>query len=262
MGRFTVYLDQNVLSALQPEKGERDALLLTLRAMADKGAILVYSMLHVEECRASARPQVFVDIIEELSAHLLEPGSASEKKVVLSPLRARELILAERGAVDDAMRAMVSFLKILHFASGWLDDVDAKDLKEEMAAEVETFWTSLEADIPDDYLREEKYEMVKMVQGFPFQKLRGEGQEWQSKLQASLPPNYAQLDDVPAENVVAYIFSRIRESSGEVMEDLFPRKFWSDVDSRQEGNLTGFAFMLFNMGLVRDRRVRRQGNRV
>ena len=229
--------------------------------MAQKGAIFVYSMLHVEECRASDRPDVFVEIMEELSAYLLEPANAADRELVLSARRARDLVLAERDCTDEAMRRMEDLLKPFHFAAGWLGEVEAQDLREEMVTEMDAFWTSLEKEVEVpayEVLRAAKDEMSQLIQNLPIQRLRDDSQEWLSKLRASLPTNYAQLDEIPAEDIVSYIFSCFDEAEKRQFQRQFPPGFWSEIEGREEGALTGFAFTLFLIGLVRDRRVRKK----
>jgi len=222
-------------------------------------------MIHVEECRASEHPEIFADIIEDISAYLLEPASMTEKDLVLSPHRARELILAESDVTDDAMRRIEAMLKLLHFATGWLGNVEAQELQEEITDELDTFWLSLgrTAQQPDlmesdlEALTVAKDEICQRIRNLPMQKIREDSEDWQSKFRYRLPQNYAQLDEKPAEEVVSYMISCLDEADRREIERLYPRGFWSKLDGREEGALAGFAFMLFWMGLIREKHVKK-----
>ena len=266
---LTIYLDQNIFSGLQQEKPKRANLFDLLQEMGKLGAIFVYSEVHVEECRASDKPEGFVDVIEDLPAYLLEPANGAVANVALSLNRARDLILAERDITDDAMRRIEDLLKPIHFAAGWMDDTDAHELQQEMVCEMDAFWESLELemlnelepamhDLAHQMFSATKDLMSNTIRSLPIQQLRTDAQEWQSKLRERLPQNYAQLDAKPAEDVIKFIFSCLDETDQKEIQKQFPVGFWSTTVGRQEGSLTGFAFVLFLMGLVRDARVKKR----
>ncbi|WP_124088479.1 hypothetical protein [Pseudogemmobacter humi] len=95
--RLPVYLDQCIISRLQPGSPERDDLLAILRFMTEKGVTFVYSWLNVEESRASSRPEVFSQILDELSAGLRGCGAAGLRGCgnPAAILTARQLFLSE-----------------------------------------------------------------------------------------------------------------------------------------------------------------------
>ncbi|MCL4066598.1 hypothetical protein M3484_08435 [Pseudomonas sp. GX19020] len=260
--RLPVYLDQCVISRLQPDSPERDDLLATLKLMAEKGATFVYSWLNVEEARSSDRPEIFVVILEELSAWLLEPSGKSDGKATLSHDRARELILAENGPADDAMRVMEDLLKPLHFSTGWLGDMTENDLRADMLADMEAFWTSMETELPTfthGHLRLAGNNMSNLIQDIPLERLKIEQLQWQSELRQCLPQNPAQLDQVPAAEAVDFLLASMDERARAEISGLYPQGFWASPTEREDGTLTSFAFMLFMMGLVRDKRTRTKG---
>ena|GEM_PF-5478761 len=79
-----VYIDQNILSHLREGKNAREELVGLLRTLREKNAVFVYSMTHVDECRASSQPEQFVKVMEELPAYLMEFQKASEQQTTLS----------------------------------------------------------------------------------------------------------------------------------------------------------------------------------
>lgn len=266
-----VYLDQNVLSGIREGEPTRQGLMDLLKVAAEQEAIFVYSMVHVEECRASDQPERFVQVLEELSAYLLESTPGSDQSLTLSLGRARELILAEPDVTDQAQRVMENLLKPLHLAAGWLSGVEISELKEQMAREVDDFWASLEQntdlsifepDMRSNALRAFRMGregMLQIVRDLPIQQLKDESEQSSTLLRIRLPENLAQLDEMPAEDVAFYIISCLEKKEKKGIQDQFPQGFWSNTASREEGALSGFAFMLFMCGLIRDKRVRTRG---
>jgi hypothetical protein len=257
-----VYLDQNILSKLREDDPASDDLRGILNQLSTHGAMFVYSMIHVDECRASGRPDAFVRALDALSAWFIEPCAAGDHRVTLSHGRADELILASSDITHEASRRMEDLLKPMHFAMGWLDGLDATSLREEMVQGIDEFWGVLEGGLPSemhDWLIEGKRSILEAINGMPLEQVRNERNDWFERVRSRLPENYAQLDAVPADQVVHWVFNRLDHADQEQFEKLFPRRFWAEVDGREEGGLTGFAFLLFTLGIVRDRRVSSKG---
>lgn len=259
-----IYLDQNVYSRLQHDDAGRARLLRCLHELAQNGMVFVYSWVHVEECRASEQPDAFSDILDELPAYFLEASDPSHSEFVLTSGRARELILAERDLADEATRRVEDMLKLSHFASGWLDEVNANGILNEITSGLDPFWASIKTELPTtmhDALRAATESLASLIQDIPLQNLREESQKWQSKLRARLPQNFAQLDAIPAKDVVAYLFSQMDDAEQRGIEQQFPPGFWLEPKNRKDNALSGFAFMLFLTGIVRDRRVGKKGRK-
>lgn len=257
-----VYLDQNVLSKLREGDPASDDLQFILSQLSTHGAVFVYSTIHVDECRASGRPDTFVRALDTLSARFIEPSAARDHRVTLLHGRAEELILASPDITHETSRRMEDLLKPMHFAMGWLDGVDAASLRDEMVQGIEEFWGALAEELPSemhDWLVEGKGTILDAINGMPLEQIRSERNDWFERVRSRLPENHAQLLAVPADQVVDWVFSRLEHTDQEQFERLFPRKFWADVDGREEGSLAGFAFMLFLLGIVRDRRVSSKG---
>ncbi len=257
-----VYLDQNVLSKMREGDPLADHMRGILSQLSTNGAVFVYSMIHVDECRVSGQPDAFVRALDALSAWFIEPCAAGDHSVTLSSGRAEELILASPDISHEASRRVEDLLKPMDFAMGWLDGVDAAPLREEMVQDIEEFWGALEGELPSemqDWLIEGKRTILEAMNGMPLENIRGERNDWFDRIRARLPDNYAQLDAVPADQVVEWVFNRLDHAEQEQFENLFPRRFWADVDGREEGSLAGFAFLLFILGIVRDPRVSKKG---
>lgn len=263
-----VYIDQNILSHLREGKNAREELVGLLRTLREKNAVFVYSMTHVDECRASSQPEQFVKVMEELPAYLMEFQKASEQQTTLSLGRARELLLEPADASHHAQRLIEDLLHVFHFASGWLGEVEAQKLKTEMAVEMAEFWGNNRRDVDWDVLGVElggqakqalcaaQGEMDILLESMSFDEIRKEWEVGLMNLKKRLPANYAQLDEIPDEKAVSFVFSCLEEQDREAVQKQFPQGFWNNSEARETGQIAGLAFMLFMCGLIRERKVR------
>lgn len=264
-----VYIDQNILSHLRVGKNSRDELVSLLKKLEEKNAVLVYSMTHVDECRDSSQPEMFVDVMEGLPVYLLEFDNASDRQATLSLGRARELLLEPEDATHHAKQLIENLLRVFQFASGWLNETEAQELKNEMVAEMAGFWEILRRDVDWDLLGAElggqakhalsaaQREMGVLIENMCLEQTRDELQKGLMGLKERLPANYAQLDEIPDGEAVSFVFSCLEEQDREAVQSRYPQDFWNKLEGRETGELAGLAFMLFMCGLVRDRRVKK-----
>lgn len=256
------YLDQNVLSRLREGEPGSDLLRDALNKMGAQGVVFVYSMIHVDESRASGRPEAFVEALSAISAWYIEPQAHDGRRVALSAGRAEELLLADRDLLHEASRTMENLLKPMQFAMGWLDGVDETSLREELVEGLNEFWDALEMELPEEnriQLTGGKRAMLDSISDIPLERVRGEAEVSIDRIRARLPENYAQLDAIPADQVVEFVLGLLDDPDRDELLKLYPRGFWTDALGREEGNLTGFAFTLFALGIVRDNRVSSKG---
>lgn len=207
--------------------------------------------------------------MEDLPAYLVEFESASDEAITLSLDRARGLLLEPEDATHRAKRLIEDLIKIWHFASGWLDKTEAGELKKDLARDVAAFWEDMKWDVEGNVfgaeleqhtikmLNQAQKEMMAVVKNLSFDETREGWQNEFAKLRERLPANYAQLDEVPNEDAVSFVFSRLDEQGRKDVERLFPQGFWSELEGRETGALSGLAFLLFMCGLVRNRRVKK-----
>lgn len=264
-----VYIDQNILSHLREGKNAREELFGLLRTLAEKNAVFVHSMTHVDECRDSSRPEMFVEVMEELPVYLIEFQNASDQQAALTLGRARELLLEPEDATHQAKRLIENLLHVWHFASGWLGETEVLELKSEMASEIAGFWETLRRDVDWDVLGAElggqaknvlsaaQGEMGALIENMSFEQIRNEWEKGLMGLKERLPANYAQLDEIPDEEAVSFVFSCLEQQDREAVEGQFPQGFWNRPEGRETGELAGLALMLFMCRLVRDRRVKK-----
>jgi hypothetical protein len=202
------YLDQNVLSRLREGEPGSDLLRDALNKMGAQGVVFVYSMIHVEESRASGRSEAFVEALSAISAWYIESQAHDGRRVALSAGRAEELLLADRDLLHEASRTMENLLKPMQFAMGWLDGVDETSLREELVEGVNEFWDALEMELPEEnriQLTGGKRAMLDSISVIPLEKVRGEAEVSIDRIRARLPENYAQLDAIPVDQIVEFL---------------------------------------------------------
>jgi hypothetical protein len=268
-----IYLDQNVLSLLRKGKQERDELTRILKAVAEKtNSILVCSKVHVDECRDSSHPESFAEVIDEFPIYYLESFEASDQQVPAVLGRAPSLILEPEDISHKAQRLMEGLLKVIQYCSGWLDAHDSEALKTELIQQAGEFWDNLTDELDEELISDEfnselrdqaiaaitliKREISSQITNLPVEHTKDTWKSALATLRVRLPQNLAQLDDVPSEEVVSYLFSLLDTHEKQFAEKQFPKKFWNSLEPRKTGELIELAFMLFMFGLVRDKRVR------
>ena len=143
--QFLAYLDQNIYSRLQHDCKDRAYFERLLEKLAEFGAIFVFSDIDVEECRSSERATEFAQIFDDLGAHYLRVDKLNSAPTVLELGRAKDLILAPHDFTDVFLRRIEDILKPMHWALGWLGEIEAEDLLGEMAADLEATWPEIES---------------------------------------------------------------------------------------------------------------------
>lgn len=259
--KLPIYIDQNIISGLQEDRAERLSLLGILEAMQRKNCLLIYSDVHVQECRASRKPSVFADILVEISAYYFENAhDVSSPEFKLKGTHAHSLILRDNDIAEDAGKLLDRIMVPIQFSMGWLSALEERELKTEMVEEVEEFFENVRSELPTGFhseINDGERAIVDQIESLDWAKLSEDSTHAYGKLREKLPANLAQLDEVPADEVAAKVIAELEEIEREAIVQMYPQGFWSDTDKRQYGSLSGFAFMLFLMGVVRDRRVRK-----
>lgn len=254
---MTVYLDQNVFSLLRPDQKHRAGVLRLLRSPTDPGAIFCFSDITVREMRLSGDAEGFVAAIEAIDAWHMGPGPGGGRSATLTFGNARSLLLSPPSGEDAATASLERALMLLQYSFGWLGATSADELKGELAAELRQTIEGLAEDMPEamrqDLLRKVAVVMPELM-SLPLDALRQEDATSAAELAAALPANLAQLDEVPDEDAAEFLLDRLPGGQGAAMRALYPKGFWAAADARQEGQLAGFAFLLYRMGLVRNRK--------
>ncbi len=231
--------------------------------------VFVYSSVHVDECRAAKHVAKFAQVLEELSFHFLEPVETSDQKIVLSPGKARELLLEPEGAAQiPELFFWDNSLKFLHFSRGWLDCTQERTLKDGMIADATKMWQTLQIYVDQNFLRkdfenlikqylvEKKFELEKAINDEPFEDSREQFVKHLDLIAKNLPKNLAQLDEIPDELAVENLLACFDDQHKNVFQEKFPKDFWRQPQGREVGKLSGLALTMFLYGLVRKGRVK------
>lgn len=253
------YLDQNILSRLRVDSPYHETVVWIPEALRDAGLFAVYSETHVAECRASDRPESFVDVLETQKILFLEPAEPSALECKASLGRARELLLAGNDFAADLQQHMARALAPVHFAQGWLDPVSSQTIKQEMLADIDQIWERIERELgvhERSLLLSSWKAWRKSIKELPLENIKRDAEDAIRRLDDRLPENPAQIDQISDKEVVAFLLSQLDEASRDAFAQQYPPNFWRSTETREEGALLGFAFAMFTMGLVRDRRVR------
>jgi hypothetical protein len=258
---YAVYLDQNVYSALRTTSEVRDDLLHFLRNLIENGAICTYSNVHVDESRNSSRPEEFCHIFDSLPAYFIDSWLPESHILTLSPHRARELILGEHDAVAvKAEQAIERLLLPLQYLSGFLKDLQADEVREELLKEMSSFSKLLKEQLPSEVfstIAPSISEVSDEIRELPLQRLEHESDHWLTEFRARIPVNYAQLDAVPDERVVEFMFKRMAPEAQVNAKSDYPRGFWLDPSLCNVGRLSSLGLLLFSLGLIRDRKMKK-----
>lgn len=265
-----IYLDQNVFSALRKNGHQREELLSWLKAYQDDGAAIVFSAVHVDEIRSSNQPESFIEVLETLPAHFL--GDNGDLSGLAEPRinRARELITCPEDIISRCQKLLERLLLPVHISTGWLQDDELSELIDEAVSEITDFWEAVSKEFSADFLslgdnksqmagmfESAKLGMIEQLQSIPFSALKDEYQDAAKRLRASLPENLAQLDEIPSEEVVAYVISRMDASQRLELTKQFPKDFHVDNHPDTSISLVSLSFNLFLWGVIRVRDVRR-----
>lgn len=234
---------------------------------------MVYSSVHVDEIRNSAHPDSFIEVLETIPAYFWEDNSQQIELVTLNPNRARELITAPEDATSRAKRHLEKLLRIIQYSIGWLKDFDESALSNELILAISGFWEEIRNELKAEALFESidpaflysildtvENEMIQSTKQIPFGTIRKEHESSLMGLSKILPLNFAQLDDIPAHDVIEYIFSKMSTPDFSELPPLFPRGFFANNAPEKSEKLISLCFMMFLFGVVRDRRVRKREN--
>lgn len=256
-----IYFDQNILSGLQVGRAERQFLLDFLAELRNENCLCVYSDVNVQECRISNKPADFAEILDEMSAsYLSNAHEVSSSILQLEGAKARSLLLQKTDLAEGAERLIDQLLIPIHFAMGWLSPLDEMTVKREMIEEVETFFDCARSNLPRKLHAHVHLGMettIKAIEDLDWTKLSAESAQAYGKLRGNLPANLAQLDEIPAKEVIEVVLGAFEDSDRNAIVQTYPTDFWSIVEAREHGKLSSFAFMLSLTDLVRDPRMKK-----
>ncbi len=251
-----VYLDQRVLSELREYKDLRPHLSERIEHLRSLGAVFVISHTSLLECHESCRPMEFARVLESLSVKLLAPVPKNLIQRSLEEIDPVDLLAGEGVSDLAGLKAMEAFLQPMQFTSGWLKNSSSKAVQESVLQEVQGSISELLPNVPDilkSSIRDAHDHFLRVDLDSALQ----EELNSRETLRAKLPANYAQLDELPPLEAAELIVNSLSSQEMQIIRREYPKGF-RKTQPRQ-GDLVGFAFLLYSCGLVRDKRVKGAG---
>ncbi|MFN4173128.1 MAG: hypothetical protein ACK4GW_15365 [Pseudorhodobacter sp.] len=268
--RGWVYLDQNVLGQFLPDANASDLMRRLLLGLRNLGAVPVYSMTTVDECRAYGEPEKFAQILEEIGAGFIGKQDAAANALTVSFGRTRELILAPECIWDATARMMERPRFTLQLALGFLTLTEAEGLRSELLEANADYWHRFGTEIgdaegefavmgllsPTEATRQLRALLERTIHDLPLQKLDKEREAKLDRQRKRVEGSRETLKAKPVEDRVDFFLSLLDPEAKDDLVEKFPKGFWADPANRQDGNLTAFAFTLYGYGLVGHRKAR------
>ena len=260
----TIYLDQNIISHLREGQPVKEELLRVLGAIQEQGIIYVYSDVHVEECRAFANPEQYVEVLDALDAYYLQPVERLGQHREATTHMADDLILSETDFANKSLELLNNTMVLIQYGLGWLSEVEAEELMQELKADVEWWAEECEREtlgfISASSVREQ---LLGSLFSLDLEKLKREGIEQQPKTDREWNHRFGKLDKLGPEDVVEFLFSENDHQAAQQLRSMFPKRAWPNGAYKERGALTGLSFFLFTQGVGRDSKVKkgRQSNR-
>lgn len=258
--KLSVYLDQNILSELREDKPLRIDVEAILSIIFKHGGHPVFSWLHEREILQSDQPEQFIQVLETLDAYYL-PDIASQVGSSTSSLTLeegcpRDRISTSPNSFTNIQSSFEDGVQMLNFIRGGLPKNTASNLLVVISASAEQALSSLCDDIPAEFqelirpiFETAARDLRLSIQSVPLTNLQTEAVNqkilWKSKL-----PNFAQVDEMPAEEVVEFMLTQIEGNTQQSLRLTFPRNF-NKSNKPEIGEITGFAYLMFELGVVR-----------
>lgn len=272
--KILIYLDQNIINDLRDGESSKDGLSDFLKSLQQPGAMLVYSDVHLEECRAFYDPDQYAKALDENSFFYMPSCEKLDSAVVAQCGVARKLICSPPDFFDRSNGLLLWFLPIIQYISGWLGDVEAEDIKNDLIKEVDLWISDLERELRDLVdvrelhglvdVRELRGKLLETVNSIDLEKNKLEAASAYPTSKKAWNERYARLDRLAPGDVFDHIMSEIGGAQAASLRENFPKGCWPKEPYRTVGTLAGLAFLFFMYGVHRDSGVRRssQQNRI
>lgn len=255
--QFSVYLDQNILSHLREGQPHKDAIMAMLDSLKSKGGHLVYSRIHIEECRAFYQPKQFIQVLNDIGGLYILPEVTFNQKLLLRPNAAETLLCGEDDIAAKGIRLLNDNLLLSQYALGWLGDLEASELKKQMQNEID-LWV--------DELKRETFglldtrpilqQLSDSLRSIDLDKLRNEGEQSQPETDAEWNKRFSELDGTPTADLFARVLGYMDEKNQHIVSDMFPKSTWPEGPYQKAGTLAALCILLFTQGVERNRKVK------
>ncbi|NDW53357.1 hypothetical protein [Aliiroseovarius sp. PrR006] len=253
--KFTVYLDQNIVSHLREGEPAKEELSRVLERFQEHGAVFVYSHVHVEECRAFYEPEQYVRVLDKIDGHYIQPTGQQCEAV---SNMANGLILCKTDFASKSHALLCHPMALSQYILGWLGELEADELKRELNADIDLWVKELEREtlglFETSLIRQQLSEPLLSLE---LNKLKQEGLKQKPQTEREWNVRYGRIDNLAPSKVVDFILSEIDGEAARSLADQFPKGTWPNGTYKENGTLTGLLFFLFTQGVGRDPRVKK-----
>lgn len=254
---LTIYLDQNLLGDLLDGAPAKSKVENALAYFREKGAVYVYSDVHVEECRAFYEPKQFVQVIRELNGYYLPSKGEQVHDRVAKPNMAKELLLRESDFEEECVIWLNHHLLISQYMLGWLGELEAKELVNEIGTGIDIWAAKAERETQGLFKASiAREQLLDAFLSIDLDKLKREGFEIQPRTEREWNQRFSLIDATKPEDIVELVFSLIDDEAAQYLRRMFPKGAWPHGAYHEPGTLTGLAFFLFCQGVGRDSKVK------
>lgn len=254
----TLYLDQNIISHLREGEPAKEELSSLLRDFQQRGMIIVYSDVHVEECRSFAHPGQYVDILDTFDAYYLHPAYRLGQSREAETNMASELILRETDFSEKSLGLLNNTMTLIQYGLGWLGELEAEELIRELKTEVEHWAEQCERETMGFMSASSvRRQLLESLFSVDLESIKREDIAQQPKTDREWIHRFSRLDSLGAEDVAEFIFSEIDQHAAQQIRSMFAKEAYQNGAYQERGSLVGLAFFLFTQGVGRDSKVKK-----
>lgn len=230
----------------------------------------VYSDIHVREILLSGRPLPFIEALEDIGAHHLPMVDTIEdistRSALITPNVVRDMIPERIDACFAAQLALENINRLLAPLHSAGEAMSLDSALETVLADFDHYmqelFQELRALASQDFdvapillqLQQQQESVRTEMKSLNAQRLQQEAHEFHKEFSQRLARE--KLDQIPDREIAAALIELVPESNW--IRDNYPKGFGREALSC--GTVTGFAFMLFNLGVGRFKRPLKGGD--
>lgn len=254
---LTIYLDQNILSDLLDGAPNKAKVENTLNYLREKGAVYVYSDVHVEECRAFYEPEQFVRVIEELNGFYVPARGGQRQEREPKPNMAEDLLLREADFETECRAMLNNLLLLSQYMLGWLGELEANELMHELKEGIDAWANKVERETQGIFKASlAREQLLEPLLSIDLEKQKRKGTELQPRTEREWNQRFSKIDAAKSAEIVEFIFSIVDDKAAQHLWRMYPKGTWPHGTYNVQGTLTGLTFFLFTQGVGRDSKVK------
>ncbi|GAA6190650.1 hypothetical protein [Phaeobacter sp. NW0010-22] len=250
--RITAYLDQGIYSKIR----NIDHSWLG-KTLIELGALPVFSDAHLTEMQNSGRPEEFAKVLEELNAcYLRNPGAYHNSYHPIASFdigQARARLASHTVESENYLKA---FLPMLHHMLGGLRKTHLTEIATGSSAEIKSLVDSLLAASPDPPSENDLEKIKASILATEKNLLEWDIEKDKKSIlkQREAVRKGDVLQGLPPLEKIDFLLSFLDEDQRTKFISIYPPSF-ALKRPLKNGEVTGFAFTLFGLGLIHDRKM-------